>query len=48
VVVPGGLGGEIPDLRFQRANEFVCLAGGELFFFDDMLSDVREPAAQTD
>ena len=37
VVVPGGLGCEIPDLRSQRAHESIHLAAGELFSFNDAL-----------
>jgi len=48
VVVPGGFRGKIPDLQSQRANEFVYLAAGELFVFEDVLPDVRDPVTQFD
>jgi len=48
VVVPGGFRGEIPDLHSQRASEFVYLAAGKLFVFEDVLPDVRDPVTQFD
>lgn len=46
VVVPGGFGSQIPDLRSQRAHEFVYFAAGELLGFDEVSSDLGELATQ--
>ena len=48
VVVPGRLRSEIPDLRVQRAHEFVHLTAGELFGFEYARFDLRETAGQID
>ena len=46
VVILCRLVGEIPDLRFECANEFVHLAADELLVFDNVLSDVWEASSQ--